>query len=56
MKIVIRALFAVAVLAIAAPTVRAEDAPPAGDAKKDEKKDKKKDKKKDEKKDEKKGW
>ena len=56
MKIVMRSLLAIALLGLAAPSVRAED-PPAGDAKKDAKKDKKdkKDKKKDDKKDEAKG-
>ena len=53
MTLLIKSLFVVALLGIAAPPVRAEEAPPADGTKKDakaDKKDKKKDKK-DEKKD-----
>ena len=61
MSLLIKSLFVIALLGIAAPTVRAEDAPPADGAKKGAKASKK-DKKKaktDEKTDEKKadgGW
>ena len=61
MTLFIKSLFVVALLGIAAPAVRAEDAPPADGAKKDAKAAKKDKKKaaKDDKKDDKKadgGW
>jgi ribosomal protein L12E/L44/L45/RPP1/RPP2 len=61
MTLLIKSLFVAALLGIAAPTVRAEEAPPADGSKKDAKADKKDKKKakKDEKKDEKNadgGW